>query len=359
MKKTILAATMGLIGLSASFAAAETCGGTYKVRPGDSLSLIADTQYKNAGMWTTIHSNNLSVIGPKPNALRVGMRLSLACLNGLPAGLEGGTELSEATPVVAKPVEIVSGNAAVRQRINLLTATDYAPFTDKNSHNGGLLYEVVQAAMDRAAPSKGFAIHWVDDWGSHFDPLLSNALLDMGFPWYKPDCASTPDENRCKNFFFSEPMFETLILLFVDKNRGFAFENESDIYGKTLCRPNGYFTHDLNKNGRNWLTDGKVKLEQPRTVKDCFDMVQSGEVDAVAMNEFTGRTAIKEHDLGDKIRVLPQPLSIEGLHVIVHKTHPQAQSMLAEINAGLKGIRENGTYQRIIEDHMARIWANF
>ena len=33
--------------------------------------------------------------------------------------------------------------------------------------------------------------------------------------------------------------------------------------------------------------------------------------------------------------------------------------MLAMINDGLRGIRAKGAYQNIIEDHMARIWAEF
>ncbi|MDJ0827188.1 MAG: transporter substrate-binding domain-containing protein [Rhodobacter sp.] len=359
MKHMLAAMAVGLSGLAAMPAAAETCGGTYTVRAGDSLSAIADTHYKNAGMWTAIHSANLDTIGPKPDRIAVGMTLSLACLDGLPVGLAGGVPLSNVQPTAAKIVQIQPGNAAVRKRINLLTGDDFAPFTAKAAHNGGLLTEVVQSAMTEAAPDKGFAIHWVDDWASHLEPLLSNALLDLGFPWYQPDCATTPENFRCQNFHFSDPMFELLILLFRDTARPFAFNLDTDIEGKTLCRPSGYFTFDLDQNGRRWLLDDKITLKQPRTVKDCFDMVLAGEADAVALNEFTGRAAIKEHGLADRITVVPQPLSVAGLHVVVHKSHPEAEDMLAMINDGLRGIRASGNYQNIIEDHMARIWAEF
>jgi polar amino acid transport system substrate-binding protein len=33
--------------------------------------------------------------------------------------------------------------------------------------------------------------------------------------------------------------------------------------------------------------------------------------------------------------------------------------MLTLINTGLRNIRADGSYQAIIEDHMARIWAGF
>lgn len=361
MKTKLLAAILLLAGLfGAQTLAAATCGGTYSVRSGDSLSVIADRLYKDAGTWSTIHSQNIDAIGPKPNAIRVGMKLRMPCINGLPTGLPGGSEVSAtATAAITAPVRITPGNAAVRQKINLLTGDDYAPFTSKSAHNGGLITDVMNAVMTKAAPQEGFAIHWVNDWGSHFDPLLSNALLDVGFPWYRPDCDSMPDSYRCVNFLFSESMFETLMLLFVDKSRPFTFEDDSDIVGKTLCRPNGYLTFDLEGSGRNWLAEEKITLKSPHTVKDCFDMVAKGEADAVAINEFTGRSVMKEHGLGDQFNVLPQPLSVLGIHAVVHKSHPRAAEMMALVSTGLQDIRDDGSYQRIIEDHLSRIWADF
>ncbi len=225
MKKLITAAAFALASLGAGAAVAETCGGTYVVGRGDTLSGIADRLYKNAGMWTAIHNNNIARIGSKPDRIAVGMTLNLACLEGLPVGLEGGSAVTD-VQLTSAPVQVQLGNAATRKKINLLTGSDYAPFTHKESHNGGLLTEVVNSAMDRAQPGQGFAIHWVDDWGSHFEPLLSNALLDLGFPWFKPDCDAMPDNYRCQNLAFSDPMFELLVLLFADKSRPMAFNQE-------------------------------------------------------------------------------------------------------------------------------------
>lgn len=345
--------------LCATLVSAETCGGVYSVKSGDSLSLIADREYKNAGMWTLIHSNNLDKIGDTPDAILIGMKLRMACIDGLPRGLPGGAPAQEAVAEAA-PFKAEEGTAATRSKVNLLTAGDYAPFTDLTLPNGGLLTDVVNAAMAEAAPAQGYAIHWVEDWGSHLDPLLSNALLDAGFPWFKPDCDATPDAYRCENFHFSDPMFEMLILLFTTASDPIAFASDDDILGKRLCRPRGYFVHDLDRADRRWLSDKKITLEQPQTVADCFEMLVEGKVDAVALNEFTGRTALKELGLKDTVEIVQsRPVSIEGLHVLVHKSHPQAQEMLQTINAGLRGIKENGAYQKIVDTHMTRVWAEF
>jgi len=356
MKRFLGAAAVALAA-SAVGAAAQSCGGIYTVKRGDSLSVIADRQYKNATKWTEVHRNNLSVIGENPDTLRVGMELRLGCIDGLPTGLAGATAPVQTASVApaAAPTR-----RKLEQAVNIVTAGDFAPFTDQALENEGLIADVVHSAMKRSQAAGTYRVHWVNDWSSHLDPLMTSAMMDMAFPWYKPDCAGSPDNFRCQNFHFSDPMFEMLILLFVDKSRPIPFAQDSDIEGRTLCRPAGYFTHDLDRADRRWISEGKITLKQPQTVKGCFDMLVAGEVDAVAMNEFTGRAAIKSLGLKDRVEVVQgRPVSIEGLHVLVHKDHPQADALLSTINGGLDAIKVSGEYQQVIDRHMSNIWADF
>lgn len=365
-KMMTLAAGLGMA-MIAGAAQAQTCGGTYVVQRGDSLSLIADALYKDVGKWSAIYQANVARIGDSPDRIVVGHRYSMPCIDGLPAGLADGTPLSQiqsatvttvARTGAASPTAPSAESGQALATVSLLTADDFAPFTDRDLQNGGLITEIVDAAMGKVAPDYG--IYWVNDWSAHLEPLLSNAMLDMGFPWYQPDCAGTQADNyRCVNFHFSDPMFEMLILLFTDKSRPIQFTSDADILGKRLCRPAGYFTHDLDKNGRNWVANGLITLEQPPQVSDCFEMLAEGRVDAVALNEFTGRTAIKDLGLEDSVEIVQsRPLSIEGLHVLVNKSHPSGEALLALVNSGLAAIKESGDYQRIIDTHMSMIWAN-
>ncbi len=359
MKNFVAAATLGLGILTAQGAAAQSCGGVYTVQSGDSLSVIADHLYKDVGKWSAIHTQNISTIGPRPNAIRVGMKLNIPCIGGLPTGLEGGRAISEATPVAAQPVQIAAGHAAVRHKINLLTGDDFKPFTGKDLHNGGLITDLVSSAMTAANPEQGFAIHWVDSWDSHFDPLLSNALLDIGFPWYRPNCDELPDSFRCANLYFSEPLFETLMLVFAAAERPIEYNTDDDLVGKSICRPKGYDTTIFEENGRNWLRDGKIELVDGNTPEHCFELVLAGKADALVLNEFGGREKMSELGLNEQIQIVPHPVSIQSNYIVVHKSHPEAEALLAIVNDGVKQIRENGEYQRIVEDHMARIWARF
>jgi polar amino acid transport system substrate-binding protein len=45
--------------------------------------------------------------------------------------------------------------------------------------------------------------------------------------------------------------------------------------------------------------------------------------------------------------------------MVVHKSHPDGPALLAVFEKGLAEIRSNGTYQKIIDAHMSRVWAEF
>ena len=348
MKRFLTTATLALSAFVIPTVAAS-CESNYTIRSGDSLTLIADQQYQDVGMWTAIYSANASAIGENPDSLRVGAQLRLDCIGGHSTDAPADAAVTQASAVATSPASVVRSGRKLEQTINLVTAGDFAPFTDQGLENEGLITEVVNAAMAASQGDTPYKVHWVNDWSSHLDPLMSNAMMDMAFPWYKPDCAGAPDHFRCANFHFSDPMFEILILLFVDKTRPMVFSSDADVEGRTLCRPAGYFTHDLDRADRRWLSDGKITLTRPVTVKECFDLLTNGEVDAVALNEFTGRAAINDLNLKDRVEIVQgRPVSIEGLHVLVHKEHPSSADMIATINDGLAAIKESGEYQHCL-----------
>lgn len=338
---------------------AQGCGGTYEVKGGDSLSVIADRFYKDVGKWTAIHTSNIGTIGENPNALRIGMALRLTCIDGLPTGLEGSAPVVDQAAATA-PIRVAVGGRKLEQTLNVVTGGDFAPFVDPGLDNDGLVTEVVVRAMQASTAADNYKLHWVNDWSSHLDPLLSNAMMDMGFPWSLPDCSKRPDYYRCADFLHSESLFEFLVPLFVNKSNPIPFATDDDMIGRTLCRPAGFYVFDLDRPDRLWITDEKITLEQPATVRECFQMLLDGEVDGVTINEFTGRAAINSMNVKDSIEINQgRPIAITGLHVLVSKDHPNAEAVIGIFNQGLEQIKKSGDYQAIVDRHMGRIWSDF
>ena len=324
--------------------AAPKCSESYTVVAGNSLSEIAKTAYGDANLWPYIYGygGNAAIIGGDPGLIGIGIVLSLP---PCPQTVEATT---------SAPLTNDQG-ARTTATIEVVTGTDYPPFTDQNWENGGMLTDIVDAALDQANGTPDHSIDWINDWSAHIDPLLRRHKYDMGFPWFKPNCdapekLSEEDLKRCE-FYFSEPLFEMLVVLFKRSDDARSLDTDRDLHGMRLCRPAGYFTFDLTERGL--IPGDTIELEQPQSVGDCFHKLVDGEVDFVALNQFTGQSAIKQFGYDDVVTASEELADTLGLHLIIHQEHPRASSLLKQFDTGLGELRKSGRYDEIVGRHLA------
>jgi polar amino acid transport system substrate-binding protein len=322
-------------------ARAKACGGVHEAQAGETLQSIGAQYYDTAEKWTALYYANANLVDTMTSELESGTEIKVPCLGGDEEGAQVSTDRT-------RPME--------QAELNLLTGGNYAPFTSQDLPANGMITEVVQVAFAQAPQPVTFSISWESDWSRHLDPLLVDHEYDAGFPWLKPNCEDTPDNSRCKNFHFSDPLVEMLVQLFVRADEPLSFAQDSDIHGATLCRPKGYYTHDLDRPGRRWLSEGKIELVRAKTPKACFEQLASGEVDGVTINEFLGRRTVHDLGLKDKVVALDRPISVQGLHLIVPKTAPRATTFLYRFNAGVAKLKKAERYQAIVKRHMGAHW---
>lgn len=330
----LVAALFASLGAQAS---AQCANDAYLVKAGDTVFSIAEGAYGDPEKWTLIYYANEAKLQASVFQVAPGDVLKIPC--------EPGSQQADATPLRVDNAEL-----------KLLTGSNYAPFTDREWPGQGMVTELVNAAMEATPAPVTYSIDWEDDWSKHLFPKLDAKEFDMGFPWLKPDCDQTPDDERCANFHFSDPLVEILILLFVREGSGFTYESDADILGKRLCRPKGYFTHDLDRPDRQWLSQGKITLVQADDPEACFRELQEGNVDAVTLNVFLGAETINTMGLRGQIVPLEKPLSVEGLHVIISKKHWRGTTFLYRFNAGLAALKESDRYSEIVSKHLGVFW---
>src|SRR6056297_2779431 len=218
--------------------AAALCDVTYKVQPGDTLFSISEAHYGARDRWTLIYYANQGVLTGGSRELEPGREVYIPC----PAG----DVAPDATPLRQADAQMT-----------LLTGGNCSPFTDRNWPGKGMVTELVNAALELSPSPVPYAIGWEDDWSRHLFPMLDGKEYDMGFPWLKPDCETTPDNERCTGFHFSDPLMDLPVMLFKRAESDFTYGSDADIPGRTLCRPAGYFTHDLDRAGRRWLSEDR------------------------------------------------------------------------------------------------------
>lgn len=333
------------------------CGNSYVVQPGDTLRELALRAYSNAN-YQLLFNANTDVLR-NPNLLIVGQNLRIPCLDGAERPQLSAPSASAGQAPTAASARTASPNTDAtpfQRKIKFLTGSDYAPFTDEDLREGGMFTDLVRRAMARADDTRGYRITFVNDWGPHLSILLPEGAFDLGFPWFKPDCSkidrlSEAMAARCTNFDFSHPFYEVVIGFYVRREDEAAqARSYADLLGKTICRPRGYFTFDLEQEG---LKEPDASITSPATPSDCFEMLANGAVDVVSLNVLISEEEIKKQGLTAKVAELSDLAGIQTLHVISPKTNPYGRTYLTLINRGLRQVRESGEWFEVVSRHLS------
>ncbi len=117
-----------------------------------------------------------------------------------------------------------------------------------------------------------------------------------------------------------------------------------------VCRPSGYFKHDLESMGRVPPTIIRVAGKDPA---DCFERLKEGSVDIVTVNADTSDRMITELDLSGEVEEIIDLATIQTLHVVAMKSNPKSRVNLLRLNKRLKGLQMDGTFKKIAAKHLS------
>lgn len=104
-------------------------------------------------------------------------------------------------------------------RLRVVTGNGPQPFSDDSLPMDGMLARIASTAFKQGTSLHNADVFRINDWRAHLSPLLEENLMDISDPGPKPDCSGAASRDLCARFAFSDPLFEILMLLFVEANR--------------------------------------------------------------------------------------------------------------------------------------------
>lgn len=352
VRTAILAVTAVVSGAaflpSQSWSQGETivCGQDYTVVAGDSLSKIARRAYDDTN-FQRIYSANSSVIGRNPEIITVGTVLQIPCLAGAAPSTADNSTIRAVQTTNALP-------APTKDLIRIVVGTDWAPFTNEDQEQGGMVTEITNVALSIADGNPDYKIDFINDWGAHLQPLLTDHAYDFSLVWFRPNCdvidkLSDDSKFRCNNLDWSDPIFEQIIGYYthVDAPR---LESHADLMGKKICRPIGYSTFMLEEKD---LIEPNVVLERPRGPKECFEGLASGAYDAVVLASDTAEDAMAKLNAREQVTFHDHLSDVATMHAVIAKTNPNAANYLAYLNSGLREMKQNGDWFDVVMRHLS------
>lgn len=311
----------------------------YTVQDGDSLSKIAYAICCDADAWQDLYYANQDLVR-NPTFLTVGWDLAV------PEGLCGdgsAARYAETGEANCKPA--AHAVAAAPREITLVTGNEYAPFSGEHLMQGGMITEiVVQTFSAMGYQTEVTFLGWDDAIAR-----TRRGEYTGSFPWVK-------NAERQQDFIYSDALYNIFVLPFIRANdkpfkgrRSNQYSGLDDMAGLKLCRPAGYYTHDL----KQILDQPGTELKRPETLGDCFDLLNNGAVDVVPVNRLSGQKTLNSKPYADNIRMLDQnSVSVQALHLILPKTLDGSPDLRAEFDDSVAAMKNSGALDRLIQKHL-------
>lgn len=385
---------------------------TYRVRSGDTLRIIAEKFYGTREASRRIYRANARKIGPNPNLIEIGQVLYIPCskpretvqakavdpsdiatpaeaptaassagvvaqaaqtapsetaedpddmaaeeMNMAEAGASHGTEgptnsEAPASGPAAVALEDIPRLAppAMADRLYLLTGGPFPPFSGQDLPRGGMITELVEAALE-AANAPPIEIVFVNDRAAHLDGIMPRGGFALTFPWAMPDCADVePVPALCGQYLASDGIYEFVTEFYARADLAWAeILVPEAMAGARVCRPVGYPVDDLIALG---LLPDKVKVIWGRDAMDCIGMIDREEADIASMDAAVTRALVDRISVENPILVLEPLTRIQKLRVLAPKGNPRSADHIRLLNAGLAQIAEDGRWFEIVSRHL-------
>jgi len=146
-------------------------------------------------------------------------------------------------------------------------------------------------------------------------------------------------EERKKIYDFSDPLLESKFSIFTHIDT-IGILGVEDLHGlKVGVEAKGYPSVVLE-------SDSQIELINTPTILDAFHMLKDGSVDAVIVDEWVGEYILAKNKI-DGVGITGEPIATLQSSIAVKKGNAV---LLAAINQGLAEIKDDGTYQQILDD---------
>lgn len=212
------------------------------------------------------------------------------------------------------------------------TEAEFAPFEVRLEN--GSFYGFDIALGEAIAKELGLKVDYIDTDFAGIILSLNSGKFDIAMS------SMTITEERKKSINFSDPYFDTGLSLAVPTNS--PVQKLDDLNGKIVGVQLGT-TGDLYASSLKNVKEVKRYPHAP----DAFLDMKNGKVDAVINDDVVSKPIVAKDP--NSFKIISGLLTIEQYGIAVPKDN---EALLQKINAALKKIKENGTYDQIYDQYI-------
>lgn len=230
--------------------------------------------------------------------------------------------------------------SALPRDLNVVHSGTWPPYSDQDLPEQGLAIDLVRTALTRA----GYTMQLRTD---SLDRILEGGKIGVydvfATPWYSAE--------RNEYLAFSEPYLESRIRFVKQKGSKFAFTGLEDLKGVRIGVVRGYAYEDTFNESRQI-----TKVDERNLIQNLLKLTQ-GRIDLTLDDELVLRYELNRFlpKSMEKLEFLDKPLAVRGIHIGVSRENPEHEKIIDDFNKSIAAMKKDGSYDRILQKHMAYI----
>lgn len=225
------------------------------------------------------------------------------------------------------------------QQVIRVVADPWPPFGGADLPARGISLDVITTVLTRAGYSVETAIV---PWQRALDGVKGGTYDVIGSVFYSTELA--------EDVVFSDPFYQTEVRFMRQRGTAPTFTDIASLQPYTIAVGAGYLYEE------GFDSAAYLRKTEVTEVIQGVRMVAAGRIDltldSVDVLEYIIHT--QEPELSTLVEILPQPLSVQEIHMAVRPGLPGASALLADFNRVLHQMREEGALDELLAKHRSR-----
>ena len=220
--------------------------------------------------------------------------------------------------------------------INVVHSGSWPPYADEDLPEQGLAIDLVTTALKRSGYSPQVKT-------ASLPQILEGSKTGVydifATPWYTMD--------RGQYLDFSQPYLESSINFIKRTDTSFEYTGFDDLEGMTVGVIENYaYDEDFSD------ATAIEKISAGSLTENLRKLVEK-EVDLSLDDERVLRYTLNRSMPNSlaTLEILAKPLAVRGINIGVSRKNPEHAKIVADFNKAIAGMKEDGTYDRIIQKH--------
>ncbi|MFV1984926.1 MAG: substrate-binding periplasmic protein [Thiohalomonadales bacterium] len=230
---------------------------------------------------------------------------------------------------------ILTTNVTAETKLQVATSR-WSPYVDEKLPNSGIAMDIVTSVFKKA----GYELEVsYEKWPRTLEGTKIGIYDAVATAWYS--------QERGKSFVYTDSYLDNVLKLLVHSDSGMQFNSYFDLQGRLVGIVKDYAYGGEFSKAKNFM-----RLQANHVVQN-IDRVLKKQIDATIADErvliYKINTLLTTSK--NSFKILPNPVSVNTLHVAVSRANPKYKEIVSAFNKALATMKKDGSYLKIIEQH--------